>query len=124
MNSNKVITSKRLIPFLVFFFAAGALIKILSATPLFQPNLIYSSGKKMKPPGTNTPRDTAVSFYMLVDSGDYEQAWEMALEPDWTPDPTAVSYLDEVSPGQGGFQGWTKKEDFVKLVTLILQHVY
>ncbi|HEB29846.1 MAG TPA: hypothetical protein ENI15_03085 [Spirochaetes bacterium] len=86
----------------------------MAGIPLFQSNLIYSPGKKMNPPGTNTPRDTAVSFFMLIDSGEFEQAWEMALEPDWTPGETDVSYSDEVSPGQGDFQGWTKKEDFVK----------
>ncbi len=117
MNSNKIIKSNRLIPFFVFFFFAGALIKLLSGSPLFQSHLIYSPGKKMKMPGTKTPGDTAVSFYMLVDSGDYEQAWEMALEPDWVSEGIDVSYVDEVGPGHGDFQGWTKKEDFVGRLT-------
>lgn len=117
MNSNKIIKSNRLIPFFVFFFFAGAFLKLLSGSPLFQSNLIYSSGKKMKPPGTKTPRDTAVSFYMLIDSGDYEQAWEMALEPDWVSEGDDVSYFDEVGPGHGVFQGWTKKEEFVRRLT-------
>ncbi|MHC4105370.1 MAG: hypothetical protein ACYSR9_10550 [Planctomycetota bacterium] len=71
----------------------------------------------MKPPGIKTPLDTAVSFYMHIDSGDYEQAWEMTLEPDWVPEGTDVSYFDEVGPGHGDFQGWTKKEDFVERLT-------
>jgi len=114
MNSYKTITGNRFIPFFVFFFLAGAFIKLFSGSPLFQSNLIYFSGKTTKPPGTGTPRDTAVSFYMLVDAGDYEQAWEMALEPDWVSEGTAVSYFDEVGPGFGDFQGWTNKADFVE----------
>ena len=68
----------------------------------------------MKPPGTETPLDTAVSFYMYIDSGDYDKAWETALEPDWISEGTDVTYFDEVEPGKGAFQGWTKKEDFVE----------
>jgi hypothetical protein len=117
MNRNKVITSKRFIPFFVFFFVAGVLIKILSGSPIFQSNLIYSSGKKVKPPGTDTPWDTAVSFYMFIDSGHYEQAWELALEPDWVSDGSEVSYFDEVGPGYGDFQGWTQKQEFIERLT-------
>jgi hypothetical protein len=117
MNSNQVFTNKKIIAFLVFFFIAGALIKILSGIPVFQSNLIYSSGKKMKPPGTDTPSHTAVSFYMLIDSGKYEQAWEMALEPDWVSGGSDVSYFDEVGPGHGDFQGWTPKKEFVERLT-------
>ena len=69
MNRNMTITGSRLIPFFIFFFLAGAFIKVFSGNPLFQSNLIYSSGKAIKPPGTETPLDTAVSFYMYIDSG-------------------------------------------------------
>ena len=79
MNSNMTITGNRLVPFFIFFFLAGAFIKIFSGSPLFQSNLIYSSGKAIKPPGTDTPPDTAVSFYMNIDTGDFDKAWEAAL---------------------------------------------
>ena len=114
MNSNKDGASKRFLAFIVFFFVAGALIKILSGSPIFQSNLIYSSGKKIKPPGTDSPWDTAVSFYMFIDSGSYEKAWESSLEPDWVFDGSDVSYFDEVGPDYGEFQGWTQKQEFIE----------
>ncbi len=118
---------KKFTLFLCSLFVIGSLIRIIAGNALFSTDLTYSSGRKGKVPGTKTPQDTVKSFYMLIDSGNYEKAWEICLEPDWAGD-RRVTYKDPVrasdsilpgwtssgctSPGCRS-SGWTSKEDFV-----------
>jgi len=95
-------------------FILGFFIRILSGSPAIHTDLVYSPGIRQRPPGTRTPGDTAVSFYMLLDNGQYEQAWELVLEPDFVGTGRAAAFTEKVGPGSGTFYGWTDKERFVE----------
>jgi hypothetical protein len=98
---------------LIIFLAAGAFFRLLVGVPLVQSDLIYSAVIKKKPPGTKTPENTVKSFYFFIDSGAFEEAWNIILEPDWTGGDVSVSYFDEVKRDPEGFSNWTEKEEFV-----------
>jgi hypothetical protein len=74
--------------------------------------LIYSPGEKVRYPGSRTPGDTATSFYLSIDNGDYEQAYSLILEPRWTEEP--ASYREAVLVEDNVFQGWTDEEGFLR----------
>jgi len=104
---------KRIYLLLLCIFLVGALVRALSGTTIFHSTLIYSSGKKDRLPGLKTPEAVVKSFYMFIDTGEYERAWEISLEPDWIRDRSAVTYRDEVREEPGSFSGWTEKDKFV-----------
>jgi hypothetical protein len=54
----------------------------------------------------------AASFYAFLQQGDYEKAWEVAVEPDW-PGALGASYKKEVIPSPRA-TGWTAEVDFVR----------
>jgi len=101
------------IPMLLFsLFAIGALVRLFTNNLLISTDLIYASGHRQVYPGTRTPEDTVKSFYLFIDNGLYDKAWEISLEPDWTGGMCSISYLDAVKSDPSLFAGWTKKEDF------------
>ena len=108
---------KRVYILLLCIFLIGALVRFLSGNSILHSALIYSSGKKDRPPGVKTPEAVVKSFYMFIDTGEYERAWEISLEPDWRRGRTAVTYRDEVREGPGSFPGWTGKDRFVARLT-------
>jgi len=100
--------------FLGIVFILGFFIRILSGSPAIHTDLVYSPGIRQKPPGTRTPGDTAVSFYMLLDNGQYEQAWELVLEPDFVGTGRVAEFSEQVEADPGDFHGWTDKERFAE----------
>ena len=108
---------KRVYLLLLCTFLMGALVRVLGGNSILHNALIYSSGKKDKPPGVKTPEAIVKSFYMFIDNGEYDRAWEISLEPDWRRDRTAVTYRDEVREEPGSFPGWTGRDSFVARLT-------
>jgi hypothetical protein len=98
---------------LLCIFLVGALVRVLSGTSILHSALIYSAGKKDRPAGVKTPEAVVKSFYIFIDTGEYERAWEISLEPVWGSDRITVAYRDEVSEDSGAFSGWTEKDKFV-----------
>ena len=99
----------------VVFVAAllfGAVFRILSGHEILSSSLIYAPSVKVRYPGSRTPQDTAVSFYLSIDNGDYERAYELILEPRWTELP--ASYRDAVDAENGQFKGWTGEREFLQ----------
>lgn len=106
--------SKKAVIILPLLFAAGVFIRLLSGSSVLHTDLVYSPGRKEKPPGSRTPADAVKSFYLYLKSGDYEKAWEISLEPDWADRGGGVEFRDEVSGSGRQFSGWTGKEAFVQ----------
>ena len=99
---------------IVVFAAAllfGAAFRVLSGHEILLSSLIYAPSVKVRYPGSRTPEDTAVSFYLSIDNGDYERAYELILEPRWTDVP--ASYRDAVEAENGQFKGWTEEREFL-----------
>jgi hypothetical protein len=95
--------------------AAGALLRAGSGTTLVSSNLVFSAGLPAALPGNRTPEDTARSFYLLLDRGEYEKAWDLALEPDWNGG-TRVP-LRRPLEASGPLSGWTPRQAFVERLT-------
>jgi hypothetical protein len=98
---------------LLCVFLTGVLTRVLSGTSILHSELIYSSGKKESLPGVKSPEAVVKSFYIFIDTGEYERAWEISLEPVWGSDRIEVSYRDEVYGDSGAFSGWTEKDEFI-----------
>jgi hypothetical protein len=75
---------------------------------------VYSPGLRTTFPGTKTPENTARSFYLYIDRGAYDRAWELSLEPDWTGGIRDELFFREVSEDPEGFSGWTSKNHFME----------
>jgi hypothetical protein len=95
--------------------AAGVFLRAGSGTALLSSNLVYAAGLPATLPGTRTPEDTARSFYLLLDRGEYAKAWDLALEPDWNGG-IRVPYRSALVPS-GSLSGWTGKPAFVERLT-------
>jgi len=104
------------VPVLVTLFVIGSILRLLSGYTLLNSNLTYAAGKKEKLPGTRRPEDAARTFYMLIDRGEYERAWEISLEPDWS-DGRPVGYREELFSGQKWNGLVTSREVFVDRLT-------
>jgi hypothetical protein len=100
--------------FLVIALVLGFLVRILAGYPVVRTDLVYSPGIRQKPPGTKSPGDVVVSFYMFLDSGLYEKAWELVLEPDFIGTGKVVNFSEEIEANPDGFYGWTDRERFVE----------
>lgn len=99
------------------FIVIGVVLRIVSGHPIILSDLIYAPGIRQTFPGTRTPENTVKSFYHLLDRGEYERAWEISVEPDWTGGDLVVNYFDEVKEDRGQFSGWTGKEKWVQRTT-------
>ncbi len=91
---------------------AGAALRALSGHEIVLTSLIYAPDEKVRYPGSRTPEDTATSFYLSIDNGDYERAYGLILEPRWTEEP--ASYRDAVAAEDSLFLGWTEEEEFLR----------
>jgi len=91
---------------------AGAALRALSGHEIVLTSLIYAPDEKVRYPGSRTPEDTATSFYLSIDNGDYERAYGLILEPRWTDEP--ASYSDAVAAEDSLFLGWTEEEEFLR----------
>lgn len=111
----------RVVPigFLLLLFAAGAFLRFAGGRALISTDLVYAKGGEQKLPGTRTPEDTVRSFYLLIDRGSYEQAWEMSVEPNWK-GVSFVPYKDEVVAGSSPNITWTGKEEFSRRLEMEL----
>jgi hypothetical protein len=92
----------------VFVAAAGAASRLLSGNALLHTDLVYSPAQKERIPGAFSPESAARSFYLYVDAGMYDKAYEIILEP-----ARSRSGSPEEGKGSGRFPGWTTLEDFV-----------
>ena len=104
---------------LVLCGVIGAVVRLASGHPLLSADLTYAPGTRNIVPGTATPEDTVRSFYMFIDAGQYEQAWDISIEPAWLGALTA-SYKAAVQASPSSFTGWTGKADFTKRLTMEL----
>ena len=99
---------------------AGVLVRLFGGVAMLNADLVYISGddeEESLPELVPTPESTARFFYHAINSGDYEAAWSVSLEPDWIGDGSIAAYGDEVVPRSDGQSvvppGWTDKETFV-----------
>ena len=68
----------------VLFMAAGvtgASVRFLGKIPLVHTDTVYSPAREERIPGADDPESAAKSFYMYLDRGCYEKAYDTALEP-------------------------------------------
>jgi len=93
-------------------FLAGALLRAAGGGALFSSSLVFSAPRKQAAPGSGSPADAVRSFYILLDQGDYEAAWALAREPDYTGSGNAP-YRSEVAAAEGARPGWTPRQAFV-----------
>jgi hypothetical protein len=97
----------------------GAAVRIAGGVPLVQTDLLMGSpapgpesGSAGRAPGDTSPESAAASFYEFVQKGEYDKAWDVALEPDWSGSAAGASYLKEVSATPRP-AGWTGESEFV-----------
>jgi hypothetical protein len=99
---------------LLCFVVLGAFFRIVGGNRIILSDLVYSPGVQRTFPGTKTPENTARSFYLYIDRGEYDRAWELSLEPDWTGGDSEELFFREVAEDPEGFSGWTSKERFIE----------
>ncbi len=115
----KIHSDSKIILVLLLFTLIGICVRVANGHALISPNLIYSPGTRSVLPGTATPEDTARSFYMFIDEGEYERAWDISIEPNWLGDSTAL-YKAAVQASPASFSGWTDKVNFTKRLVMEL----
>jgi hypothetical protein len=91
---------------------AGAVVRLLGGDALISTSLVYARSSPEEIPGTRTPEDAVRSFYLMLDRGMYEQAWAIAVEPDWA-GRALVPYGQAVNAGLGTAAP-TPRERFVE----------
>jgi hypothetical protein len=96
----------------VVLFLGGAAARLAGGDALISTTLVYARSVPEEIPGTRTPEDTVRSFYLMLDRGLYEDAWAIAVEPDWA-GRAYVPYREEVTPGAGATAP-TPREQFVR----------
>ena len=105
-------------PLLIGVMVLGGAVRFLGGVPLLQTDLLMApegSGRVAgAAPGAvvGAPEMAAASFYGFLKQGDYEKAWEVAVEPDW-PGTLGASYKKEVTSSLRA-TGWTTEIDFVR----------
>ena len=106
-------------PLLIGVIVLGAAVRFVGGVPLLQTDLILApegagsaAGQGAGPVAAGAPELAAASFYAFLQQGDYEKAWEVAVEPEW-PGALGASYKKEVTPSPRA-AGWTTEADFVR----------
>lgn len=103
----------RIIPVIVsVVFLAGTGIRIAGNKAVLSADMVYRAAGEVAFPGTKTPADAAVSFYMYIDRGMYDKAYEISIEPDFTEEGPAA-FKEAVEGGPVYYRGMTGKEEFV-----------
>jgi hypothetical protein len=99
--------------------AVGAAVRLAGGVPLLQTELQFSAGGAPAPSGAaagvtaDAAQAAAAAFYSCLAKGDYQEAWKVSLEPDWSGAAGASSYLQEVTPS-AHVSGWTSESAFVR----------
>jgi hypothetical protein len=96
----------------VVVLLTGVAFRALSGHHIVFTSLVYAPPEKIRYPGSRTPEDTVTSFYLSVDRGDYETAFDLVLEAKWTEKP--ASYREAVVIEDAVFFGWTGKQEFLE----------
>jgi hypothetical protein len=91
---------------------AGAVIRLLLGEALVSTTLVYARSTSEQIPGARTPEDAVRSFYLMLDRGMYEEAWDIVAEPNWAGQ-AYVPYREAVTPGLGAAAP-TPREQFVQ----------
>jgi hypothetical protein len=99
---------------LLAFVVFGVFFRIVGRNRIILLDLVYSPGLRITFPGTKTPENTARSFYLYIDRGEYGSAWELSLEPDWTGGDRDELFFREISEDPERFSGWTSKNRFIE----------
>jgi hypothetical protein len=102
-------------PLLIGVIVLGAAVRFVGGVPQLQTDLIMApegSGAAAVGAAVGAPELAAASFYAFLQQGEYDKAWEVALEPDW-PGALGASYKQEVTPSPRA-AGWTTEADFVR----------
>ncbi|MCP4395859.1 MAG: hypothetical protein GY801_00915 [bacterium] len=115
----KTHSDNTIILFLSLFVLIGIFVRLASGYALISHSLTYSPGTRNVLPGTATPADTARSFYMFIDEGEYESAWDISIEPDWLGEAEAL-YKAAVESSPSSFSGWIGKVDFTERLAMEL----
>jgi hypothetical protein len=89
----------------VLVAVAGAAVRVLSGNALLHTDLVYSPAQKERIPGATSPENAARSFYLYIDSGLYDKAYDISIEPQWNEGVSRGSGFDKVS-------GRSSREDF------------
>ena len=89
--------------------------------PLFFADMVYKAAGEVSFPGTKTPEDTAVSFYMYLDRGMYGEAYDISLEPDYTRGGPA-SFKETLNGEAESFRGLTGRNEFIERLKFELGH--
>lgn len=104
----------RIIPFFFgFLFLVGAGVRIAGGKALLSADMVYRSAGEVAFPGVKTPEAAAVSFYMFIDRGMYEEAYDICIEPDFYSGSGPALFKERVDPHYADFQGLTGKEEFL-----------
>jgi hypothetical protein len=92
---------------------AGIIIRVFSSVPLIITELVYIPPSIETIPKAGNPESTVRRFYMLIDVGRYEEAYDLVLEPDWVKSDRPAPYRDAVSASPSGYYGLISKEEFL-----------
>lgn len=104
----------RILPILtIFILLAGAGIRMAGGQAILSADMVYRAAGEIAFPGTETPEGAAVSFYMYIDRGMYEKAYQISVEPDYTAEGPAP-FRKSVNANQADFQGITKYNEFTE----------
>jgi hypothetical protein len=98
----------------VLLLVTGVLLRGAGGIPVVFTALIYAQVQRIEYPGTRTPEDTVVTFYLAMDKGDYGNTYGVMLEPDWSAGKGPASFREAVERGRGAPPGWTAKEEFLQ----------
>lgn len=94
-------------------FVAGVVIRLSFWVPLIITELVYKPPASSLIPKAGDPESTVRRFYMLIDTGRYQEAYGLILEPDWVESNRPAPYRDEVSASPDSYYGEVSKEEFI-----------
>ena len=100
--------------YFILFLVLGAIIRIVSEGDLIFSDLVYIKKSRVEDINVSSPIDVVIAFYSYIDSGQYEKAWEISVEPEWIKESPGNLYKQKIEADCSNFNGFTSKEDFVR----------
>ena len=94
-------------------FAVGAAIRFSFSIPLIITELVYKPSVNEIIPKAKDPESIVRRFYMLIDTGRYQEAYELVLEPDWVESGRPAAYRDAVIASSESYYGMVSNEEFI-----------
>ena len=91
----------------------GAAFRLGSSVPLFLTELVYQPPSGGIIPNAKSPESAAKRFYMLLDDGQYEEAYRLVVEPDWVEGDKPAPYRHSVAASADSYQGLVSKDEFL-----------